>query len=389
MTTHLLPYLLEVVLSILCIQIHCVRYIVEVCNYMALLGIVGPSEQASDSTQAVAAADDHDHKKLISKLEVLEERVEKLESENQELKKESEKLAAQASDSKQDTEKKTSETPVKTNADSNTVKNDETMKLNAKSDNPLSQDQDKNLDIMLHKQTTDNPQLSDVHEMPQKQQLSLGDTKKDTNNLPLMKQQLSKENDIIIDNKNQDVKHKGQGKPNAQTPDANTQLPDLKKVDHNFAPQVDNNPKKNAEHPEEKIPLEKEALKLNPEAGLGLKPEHKIFDDQSEGQTKHSVDNKLENIIEKNLPKLDTGGDVGILSRDLLHSDKHDDDSKSLTDESQVKSDKVDDPQTAVPLATQDKNTTTNDHEPNIGVKREILSVKLTNDNQTHPASDG
>ena len=341
----------------------------EVRDCMALIGLVSPSEQASDSTQAVTAAtDDHEHKKLISKLEVLEERVEKLESENQELKKESEKLAAQASDSKQDTEKKISEAPVKTDADSNIVKDDETVKSNSKSDDPLGHDQDKNLDNTLNKQTTDNSQLSDVHEVPA---LSQGDTKEDTNNLPVNKQQLSKEN-YLTGNKNQDAKHEEQG----QTPDANkfnAQLPDLKKVDH---PQVNNNPEKNVEHSEEKIPLEKEAIKLN----LNQKPEQKMFDGQSEGQTKRSVDNELENI-EQNLPKLDTGGDVGILSRDLLHDDKH----ESLTDESQVR---VEDTQTAMPLAMQNKNTTKSDHGPN-GVKREILSVELTNDNETHPASNG
>ena len=355
---------------------------------MVLLGPTSPSVQASDSTQATSA--DDNHKELISKLEVLEERVEKLESENQELKKESEKIAAQTSDSKQDSEKKTSE---KTEIDSKKVKDDETVKSNkmaSKSDDSLAQGKDSTPDTAVHKQPTD----SDVHikskltqEHKQKQKLTQDEAKEDTSKLHLdpVGKQLNKENDIT--NKNlKDVKLKEQSELDVHIPD----LVVGKNTDHSLAPQADSqelhsedNLDKNTEKHHDGHELEKPAVKLKPEIDLNQKSEHKIPNDQGEGQTKRSIDDNLQNF-EQNLPKLDTGEDVGILSRDLLHDNKQqsDGDTKLTTDASQ---DKVDSTQTAIPTATQNATKI----EPKSVVKRDILSLKLTSDNETQSLGDG
>ena len=360
--------------------------------------------QPSDSTQATAGKDDH--KELISKLEVLEERVEKLESENQELKKESDKLA-QASDNKQDGEKKISEKLVKTEIDSKPVKDDGTVKMMPKSDDSLAHGKDNAPDAVVHKQPSDSLQ-SDVHiksklaqeHGQQQQQLTQDETKEDTSKDPVRKQ-LSKENDLT-DKNLKDVEHKEQSKPDVPIPDLvadkksdnnlaphkrEVQIPDLvvgKNTDHSLAPQADrqkeNNPDKDTEkHHDDKILLEKPGIDLNQNA------EHKIPNDQGDhpvGQTKRSVDDNLQNL-EQNLPKLDTGGDVGVLSRDLLHDSKHGD-TKVTTDTSQ---DKADDTQTTVPSATQNMNVTKS--EPKNVLKRDILSLKLTSDNETQSLSNG
>ena len=336
------------------------------------VGPTSPGVQASDSTQATTANDDH--KELISKLEVLEERVEKLESENQELKKESEKLATQTSDKKQDGEKKISE---KTETDGKIDKDDETVKSHKvvpKSDESLSQGKDNTPDVAAHKQPADSLKLTQ------------DETKEDTRKIhldPVITKH--KENDIVANKNLKDVEHKEQSKHNIP-------IPDLKNTDHGLAPQADSQKLHLEEDTEkqhdDKILSEKPAVKSNPEIDLGQKSEHKIPNDQGEqpiGQTKRSVDDDLQNF-EQNLPKLDTGGDVGILSRDLLHDSKqHDGDTKLelATDASQ---EKVDSTHTT-PSATQDRNATK--AEPKSVVKRDILSLKLTSDNETESFSNG
>lgn len=345
------------------------------------VGPTTPGVQASDSTQATTANDDH--KELISKLEVLEERVEKLESENQELKKESEKLAAQ--DSKQDGEKKISENPVKTEKDSKIDKDDETLKSHKvvpKNDDSLSQGKDNTPGAAVHKQP-----LTQERKQQQQQRLTQDETKEDTSKIhldPVITKH--KENDIVADKNLKNVEHKEQSKHDVPIPD----LVVDKNTDHGLAPQADgqkfhleDNPGKGTEkQQDDKILLEKPAVKLNPEIDLDQKSEHKIPNDRGEqpvGQTKRSVDDNLQNF-EQDLPKLDTGGDVGILSRDLLHDSKQHDDSDTASQE------KVDSTQTTA-LATQDKNTTKN--EPKTVVKRDILSLKLTSDNETQSLSNG
>ena len=354
------------------------------------VGPTSPSVRASDSTEATTANDDH--KKLISKLEVLEERVEKLESENQELKKEkeSEKFTSQTSDNKQDGEKKISENLVKTetNKDDETVKS---HKMVPKSDDSLSQGKDNTPDAAVHKQPADSLQ-SDVHmksktqEHGQQQRLTQDETKEgDTRKLhpdPITRKQLNKENDLVADKNLQDVEHKEQSKHDVPIPDLV-----VDKNTHDLAPQDDSQKFRLEDHPGKGT--EKQHDNKNPEIDLDQKSEHKITNDQGEqpaGHTKRSVDDNLQNF-EQNLPKLDTGGDMGILSRDLLHDSKqHDEGDTKLELTTDASQEKVDSTQTTV-SAMQDRNATKT--EPKNVVKRDILSLKLTSDNETQSLSNG
>ena len=394
------------------------------CNCMVLTGPISPSVKASDDTQTTATKDEH--KELISKLEVLEERVEKLESENQELKKESEKLVAHATDTKQGGDEKVTENVVKAEGDGKAMK-DEALKSSSKvvaptkSDNSLIQvddSKDNKVDTVVHQKPVD---------LQQQQQLIQHDTKADANELDLIPVKKEYKEDGAIDNKNfKDVQQKEETKSDDQIPDLHP-----KDTDHNLAFQGADSKKVYLEHKVHKITqedqddviaLEKNAVKSNADADLfkahndqhsdhkvpdiphldqnsehkvpdiphiDQNPEHKIPDIQNKpdaGRTKRSTDENLEDLEQK-LPKLDTGVDVGILSRDLLNNKKQRDDAELATEAPQVESNKVDLTKTTAPAARQNGNTTKSE-KTNV-LKRDILSLKSTNANNTHSLNNG
>ena len=355
---------------------------------MILTGPTSVGVEASDETQMKEAKDNHD--KLMTKLEVLEERVEKLESENQELKKESEKLAAQASDNKQDAEIKATESVVKKEeVDGKDVKNEavETSKVVPKgNDDSLTRGDElgkDTVDTANHKQPVDsvksnphvNSKLTQKHE---EQLLSQDDTKK------LHSDPLKEDKTVdVFDNKNsKDVQQEG------------NQIPALavsKDTDLTLGHQAPDSQKENEAVNTQKhqdMLLEKPAVKLNGELDLphvDQNSEEKIPADQiklKSKTTKRSVDDDLQNLEEK-VPKLDTA-DVGVLSRDLLHNSKQD--AKLAKNTSRMQDDKVSDSsQTTTPISTQKENTTKTVN----ALKRDILSLKFTNDNETESLNDG
>jgi len=399
--------------------------------FYILTGPTIANAQKSDVTQA--ATTDDGHKKLISKLEVLEQRVEKLESENQELKEESKKHAEKNSD-EENAEKKTSEIPVKTEVNSKTVEH-ETVKLDKKNDNlltPVGLGKDNKADHAVHHPPanslqSNSPVKPQLEQEQQQQQLTHDDTKtvvkedKATYVDPV-KKEFGNENDKIDSKNSEEVQHKDQGKLTDHLPDLNVD----KNTNLDLALQPDSQKedktdKGNQKHQDDvsKI-LEKPDLKINNDLpklsnndqinAVDQNAEQKIPSDQDKlpvGQTKRSVDENLQ-TLEEGLPKLDTGVNVKVLSRDILHdkdnvesddnaksttespslqSDdalttapsavnkgKSDESAKSTTESSELQSDKVDSTQTT---ATQ-----------NI-LKRNMLSLKLTNDSESHLLSNG
>ena len=344
--------------------------------------ITGPTSadvQASDEAQTKEAKDSSN--KLMSKLEVLEERVEKLESENEELKKESEKLSAQASDSKQDAENRATESLVKEQFDSNTVKNEEaeTNKVVSKTDDDTKVDPGRDtVDIAAHKPVVDivksdppvNSKLTQEHD---EQLLAQDDTNKRLHFDPL-KKEVSKTSDV---NHNKNPKHvKQQSKLDDKIP----ALAISKDTDRILTHQAPDSQKlhleveagENTEKHQDNVLLDKPAVNAeidlphidqNSEEKIPSKPEGKM--------TKRSVDDV--HSLEQNVPKLDTG-DVGVLSRDLLHDSKQLDNTKLAKNISKVQNDKVNDnSQTTTPVATLKRNS--NDTETANVPKRDILSL--------------
>ena len=305
---------------------------------------------------------DHDHKELINKLETLEERVEKLESENQELKKGSEKHL-QTSDNKLDTEKKISDDLVKVDGDTKIVK-DEPVK--SKSDSALTavnhaKDNNPTTDTAVHQAA---PVVSLEHKEEQK--VIKDDTKPDLN-LDPVKKELTKENNVP------DVQqHKEQSKLDDHIPN----------LSHDKAEHTSDK-----EHQSDKVLLEKPDVQLNADPPKLKVPtvEVKLPDGQLPAdKTKRSVHENVQNL-EQGLPKLNTGGDnIGVLSRDLLHNKHEGDDAKRATNTSQVQGDKTS--QATTPPATQ--NDTTGSKTTNVG-KRNMLSVKLTNDSEVQSLNSG
>ena len=390
---------------------------------MVLTGPISPSVKASDDTQTTATKDEH--KELISKLEVLEERVEKLESENQELKKESEKLVAHATDTKQGGDEKVTENHVKAEGDDKAMK-DEALKSSSKVVAPTKSD-----DSLIQVDNSKDNKVDTVHQKPvdlqQQQQLFQDDTKADANELDLNPVKKEHKEDGAIDNKNfRDVQQKEEIKSDDQIPDLHP-----KDTDHNLAFQGADSKKVHVEHKlhkntqedqDDTIVLEKNAVKSNTDADLfkahndqhsehkvpdiphldqnsedkvpsiphiDQNPEHKIPNVQNKpdvGRTKRSTDENLEDLEQK-LPKLDTGVDVGILSRDLLNNNKQRDDAELATETPQVESNKVDMTKTTAPAARQNGNTTKSE-KTNV-LKRDILSLKLTKANNTHSLNNG
>lgn len=348
--------------------------------------------EASDETQMKEAKDNHD--KLMTKLEVLEERVEKLESENQELKKESEKLAAQASDNKQDAEIKATESVVKKEeVDGKDVKNEavETSKVVPKSnDDSLTRDElgKDTADTAIHKQPVDsvksnphvNSKLTQKHE---KQLLSQDDTKK-LHSDPL-KEEVGKTVDVFDNKNSKDVQQEG------------NQIPTLavsKDTDLTLGHQAPDSQKLHLEDEAVNAQKHQDMLLEKPANGeldlphVDQNSEEKIPADQIKLKskiTKRSVDDDLQNLEEK-VPKLDTA-DVGVLSRDLLHNSKQlNGDAKLAKNTSTMQNDKVSDSsQTTAPIPTQKENTTKTVN----ALKRDILSLKFTNDNETESLNDG
>ena len=362
---------------------------------MILTGPTSVGVEASDETQMKEAKDNHD--KLMTKLEVLEERVEKLESENQELKKESEKLAAQASDNKQDAEVKATESVVKKEeVDGKDVKNEavETSKVVPKgNDDSLTRGDElgkDTTDTAIHKQPVDsvksnphvNSKLTQKHE---EQLLSQDDTKK-LHSDPL-KEEVGKTVDVFDNKNSKDVQQEGNQIP---------ALAVVKDTDLTLGHQAPDSQKLHLEdeavntQKHQDMLLEKPAVKLNGELDLphvDQNSEEKIPADQIKLKSKitkrsRSVDDDLQNLEEK-VPKLDTA-DVGVLSRDLLHNSKQD--AKLAKNTSTMQDDKVSDSsQTTAPIPTQKENTTKTVN----ALKRDILSLKFTNDNETESLSDG
>jgi len=388
----------------------------------------GPtSEQAVDTTQETNSENDDEHKELMSKLETLEERVQKLETENQELKVQ-----------KSDTEKEEAENQElkKVDTDSHVVENhkvkvpdkdivlekkthlqNDALKLNGPESLPTMTTKDTPADLQLDKlvykdkvavegahQPANSPSRSDTIQ-DQQQQLHAHDTPrepvKDDNTVPLQN------NPVQHTETNQDgvESHVEKIKTNADIPDlafdkkitkANVALTlDTKQTNpltlnkEEGKTHIDHSPNQEMVHEDdhnaEKVPV---LANQNIES-------HRNDADQPKTNIEHLIDQKFE----QELLEIKAAEDVGVRSRDLLHSEKHDDsdlkdgDSKDKMINSQPEDSEAKlhvnelggAPSIAAPIAV----NKTVVGETTSSLKRNMLSLKQTDHDETYSLKNG
>ena len=360
--------------------------------YALLTGPTSASMEVSDSTQKVT---EDEHKELISKLEILEERVEKLESENKELKKESEKV----SDNKEDAEITDKESEIE---------GEDAKKLVPKSDDSLAPVKDDKADPIVNQQPAVSlkpdapvdPQPTHEHKQALIQDKTKSATKDQDLLLDPVKKEPHKEHSVSDDRNYEGAQQKEHSRLDHKIPDLHVSK------DTNLAPQDDSKKlhkkdhlDKLAKHEDDKALLENPVLKSDLdhdhhdiEQKVDLphieQDGHQITSDQNKIGVDHQIGKRFvdENLKNQEMPKLDTGG---VLSRDLLHDNKQndEDDTQLATESLQVQTDEAGRTQTSAPPSAQN-DTSTKSCSLNV-VKRDILSLKPANDSETQSLNNG
>ncbi|XP_065898646.1 putative sodium-coupled neutral amino acid transporter 10 isoform X2 [Dysidea avara] len=394
------------------------------------------SEQASDATQETKSENDNDHKELISKLETLEERVQKLESENEELKEQKLESDSIEKEETEDQEFKKVDTDshvmenhegkvvdkavvaVETD-ETKTLLQDDAAKLKNPESLPKTLSKDTPAGLQLDKDNRDIPAVVGAHQpvnspnVPLKPQVVQGhqqrplvhgttrELEKD-DKINSLQNNPAQQHHLNIDTEKDQARVETHGEK-VKTK-ANTDFPDLT-LDREQSktkvviPDVSLHKEIIHEdvHDAEKVPQPVKDIDLDRhERNVDLR---KTNDDSLE----HLVDQKLE----QELLKLKAAEDVGVRSRDLLHSDeqlnsndlKLDNNNKDDDNNDQKINPKLDDssktefhvdemggtPSPAAPIAV-NKTVVS---ETTSSIKRSMLSLKQSDNNETHSLNNG
>jgi len=398
------------------------------------LYLLGPStnEQAKDATQKPEVAEkDSDHKELMSKLEVLEERVQKLETENQELKEQK---------SEPDKDEALNQEVKKAETERHDVDNHEekvvdkpiavesTKKTSLQGDAIKSNDKEVSPDLMSRDKTADSPvdkekmaheeKVADKDNLFDKDSPAVAVAHQPANSLPQANEQLKpieqqqrhaheaskevgKDDKSIINPLNTDTEN---GQPKAVKEKANSDSPDLtlgKEQGHADSPDLTLEGKQNKVdlpdislhkdtgnedvHNAEKVPVLETHQDENDHHQRGA-DSPKIDSDVLDQKLEQLVDQKLK----EELLKIKTEN-VGVRSRDLLHSDTHEKNDVE-TDNSQISNPEPDKSDASDKLGANAAHTALNKtmiSDATNSLKRNMLSLKQSDNSETQLLNNG